>query len=250
MDRIIIDAGHGGRDNGAVYNGRREKDDNLTLALMVGDDLKRMGYDVVYVRQEDVYDTPAQKAAIANRLGGDLFLSFHRNSSIVPGRYEGVQTLVYNRSGIKYELAKRISENLSALGFRNVGVDVRPDLAVLRRTKMPAVLIETGFIDNEKDNDIYDRRLGEIAQVIADSVEEVLPLSKDSQYYVQTGLFRKESNARNLEQKLEEKGHDGTVDRLGAYYRVKVGPFDSLSQAAAEERMLRNEGFSTLIIRP
>ena len=60
--KIMIDAGHGGYDNGASYEGRLEKNDNLNLALALGDELTRRGYDVVYTRTEDVYDSPVRKA--------------------------------------------------------------------------------------------------------------------------------------------------------------------------------------------
>ena len=51
MALIVIDAGHGGFDNGAMYQGRKEKDDNLRLALAVGDMLKQRGYDVIFMRK-------------------------------------------------------------------------------------------------------------------------------------------------------------------------------------------------------
>ena len=71
---IVIDAGHGGSDGGATYNGRLEKDDNLRLALAVGDLLEQRGYRVVYTRTEDKFDSPVEKARIANRSGADYFL--------------------------------------------------------------------------------------------------------------------------------------------------------------------------------
>ena len=55
---IVIDAGHGGSDPGAVYEGRREKDDNLSLAMAVGELLSRQGVSVIYTRTTDVYQTP------------------------------------------------------------------------------------------------------------------------------------------------------------------------------------------------
>ena len=58
---IVIDAGHGGSDPGAVYEGRREKDDNLSLAIAVGELLSRQGVSVIYTRTTDVYQTPAWK---------------------------------------------------------------------------------------------------------------------------------------------------------------------------------------------
>ena len=69
--RIIIDAGHGGQEPGAIFQDRKEKDDNLKLALAVGQDLENKGFDVVYTRENDVYQSPAEKAAIGNRSGAD-----------------------------------------------------------------------------------------------------------------------------------------------------------------------------------
>ena len=78
MAKVIIDAGHGGMDPGAIHEGRMEKNDTLNLALAVGDILKKNGVDVVYTRTDDVYDTPFEKAQIANRDGGDFL---HLDSS-------------------------------------------------------------------------------------------------------------------------------------------------------------------------
>ena len=59
---MMLDAGHGGRDPGAVYEGRKEADDTLRLTLAVGEILQNHGIDVLYTRTEDVYETPFQKA--------------------------------------------------------------------------------------------------------------------------------------------------------------------------------------------
>ena len=80
---IMLDAGHGGRDPGAVYNGRQEKDDSLALTLAVGEILQERGIDVLYTRTTDVYESPYQKAMEANAAGEDFFISIHRNSSPV-----------------------------------------------------------------------------------------------------------------------------------------------------------------------
>lgn len=60
--KIILDAGHGGSDPGAVFKGRQEKDDNLRLTLAVGEELRNRGVDVEYTRTTDVYQTPFEKA--------------------------------------------------------------------------------------------------------------------------------------------------------------------------------------------
>lgn len=172
--KIVIDAGHGGYDAGASFGDRKEKDEVLRLALAVGDILKKQGYDVVYTRTEDVYDSPVQKARIGNESGADFFVSIHRNSSPTPNQYNGVQTLVYDNSGIKQTMAENINKQLEELGFRNINVPARPDLAVLRRTKMPAVLVEAGFINSDIDNELFDSKFNEIAQGIADGIDETL----------------------------------------------------------------------------
>ena len=78
---VVIDPGHGGNDPGAVYNGRKEKDDTLNLALAVGNILEENGINVVYTRTSDVYETPFTKATKGNEAGADFFISIHRNSS-------------------------------------------------------------------------------------------------------------------------------------------------------------------------
>lgn len=173
--RIALDAGHGGSDPGAVYKGRQEKDDTLDLTLAVGDILKKNGIDVYYTRTTDEYETPFKKATDANNSGVDLFVSIHRNSSENPNQYSGVETLVYSDTGLKAEVARNINNQLEDAGFKNLGVDERKNLVVLKRTKMPAVLVEVGFINNDKDNYLFDEEFDSIAQAIADGILESIP---------------------------------------------------------------------------
>ena len=74
--KIVLDAGHGGEDPGAVYKDRKEKDDNLKLTLAVGKILEENGVDVVYTRTTDIYQTPFEKAKAANEAGAVFFISF------------------------------------------------------------------------------------------------------------------------------------------------------------------------------
>ena len=172
--KIMIDAGHGGYDNGASYEGRLEKNDNLNLALALGDELERRGYEVVYKINKDRYYYPVRKAKILNESGADYFISLHRNSAPEANVYNGVQTLVYDKSGVKYDLAQNINRELSSLGFRNINVEERPGLAVLRRTNIPAVLVETGFINNDHDNYLFDYNFEAIVDAIANAVDETI----------------------------------------------------------------------------
>ena len=173
--KVALDAGHGGSDPGAVYYGRQEKDETLALTLAVGDILKKNGVDVFYTRTTDEYETPFKKATDANNSGADLFISLLRNSSEIPNQYSGVESLVFNDTGLKAEVARNINNQLEDVGFKNLGVDVRKNLVVLKRTKMPAVLVEAGFINNDKDNYLFDQEFDKIANAIADGILESIP---------------------------------------------------------------------------
>ena len=158
----------------------------------MGEILENRGADVIYTRTEDVYQTPFQKAQIANSDGADFFVSLHRNSSPVPNQYSGVETLVFDKAGQKLEMAENIGEGTEEAGFKDLGVKERPGLVVLRRTKMPAVLVEAGFINNDQDNRLFDERFEDLAQGIADGILETLDQTEaeEQKYYrVQTGAF-------------------------------------------------------------
>lgn len=174
MALVVLDAGHGGENPGAVYNGRREKDDTLALTLEVGRILQENGVDVYFTRDTDVFETPLQKAQEANRTGADYFVSIHRNSSPFPNQYTGIETLVYNRYSEAARLAENINQQLEAIGFENQGVNERQNLVVLNRTQMPAALVEVGFINTDADNALFDERFYDIAQAIADGILETI----------------------------------------------------------------------------
>ena len=168
--KVIIDSGHGGQEPGAVYEGRQEKEDALQLAFDVGNALERRGISVSYTRVSDVYDSPYEKAAMANASDADIFLSIHRNAMPVPGTASGVENLVYEDSGTAGALGRNIGEALAEAGWTDLGVKERPGLVVLRNTKIPAVLVEVGFINNEKDNEFLDANMAATADAIADGV--------------------------------------------------------------------------------
>ena len=154
---MILDAGHGGTtDPGAVYQGRQEKNDNLRMALAVGQILNDHGVDVGYTRVQDVYQSPLQKAQMANNWDADYFVSFHRNAMPVPGTTSGTESLIFSKGGEAERLAANINTELEQAGWTDLGSIERPGLIVLRETEMPAVLVEVGFLDNEADNQRFD----------------------------------------------------------------------------------------------
>lgn len=252
---IMLDAGHGGRDPGAVFDGRQEKDDVLQLVLQIGQILQNRGIDVEYTRTTDIYESPFEKAMEANAAEVDFFISIHRNSSPEENQYNGVESLVYDLSGIKLEMAENINAQLETVGFVNLGVEARPNLIVLRRTRMPAVLVEVGFINSETDNGIFDENFEDIAMAIADGIldtlemevqEEKPPMKKH--YKVQVGAFRNGVYAERLAEELTDQGYPVYIDRSGQYDRVQVGDYDTLEEAAKMERKLKCSGYPTVIV--
>lgn len=255
--KIVVDAGHGGEDPGAVNQGRKEKDDNLKIALELGKILEQNGIDVVFTRTTDVYQTPFEKAQIANRAGADYFISLHRNSSERNNQYNGVESLVYDKSGVKLDMAENINGALGELGFKNLGVKERPGLVVLRRTNMPAVLVEMGFINSDEDNETFDKNEQAIAQAIADGILgtlDELEAAKEqsdensSEYRVQTGAFRQKRYADAMEYELQNRGYDAYIVQENGYYKVQTGMFPKLADAIMMERKLRKDGFQTFIV--
>lgn len=282
---IMLDAGHGGRDPGAVYNGRQEKDDTLALTLAVGEILQGRGIDVLYTRTTDVYESPYQKAMEANEAGVDFFVSIHRNSYPTDNTVSGVETLVYDKSGLKLQMAENINEQLEAIGFVNLGVKERPGLVVLRRTRMPAVLVEAGFINSDTDNQLFDENFDDIALAIAEGILDTLQAnglienntvsdnnsgntentpgqgntsnrpennSEHSegipQYTVQSGAFRNGAYADRLQKELLEQDFPAVTSQGGGLYRVTVGTFPTLDEAADMERRLKRAGYQTVIV--
>lgn len=255
---IMLDAGHGGRDPGAVYNGRQEKDDNLRLVLALGEILQDSGVDVEYTRTTDIYQSPYEKAMIANNAGVDYFVSIHRNSFPTDNVVSGVESLVYNLSGIKLEMAENINAQLEAVGFINLGVKARPNLVVLRRTTMPAVLVEVGFINSNIDNQLFDENFDAIAQAIANGILETLNTEGSPNapgmtgsaavYHVQTGAFRNPTYANRLLNELLEQDFPAAIVESDGFFRVVVGNFDALEEAAMMEQRLKRAGYPTIIV--
>lgn len=167
---FMLDAGHGGSDSGAVYNGRLEKNDNLRITLAVGERLARSGERVLYTRTDDSTVDLTYRSTMANSAGATYFVSFHRNSASTVGR--GVE--VYYYTGLSAQstaarMAAPVQDALVACGFHNRGVK-QANFSVLRRTSMPAILVELAFINNEAENAKLDPEFDRIADAIASAL--------------------------------------------------------------------------------
>ncbi len=204
--------------------------------------------------QQTFMNLPIRKHWKQNAAGADFFLSIHRNSYPTDNTVSGVESLVYNKSGLKYTMAQNINEGLEAVGFINLGVKERPGLVVLRRTQMPAVLVEVGFINSDTDNRLFDDNFDDIALAIAEGILDTLEGNGEignavflPHYAVQTGAFRSERYARRLLNELTELNFPAVLEGDGLF-RVTVGEYDTLDEAVKMERRLKRAGYQTVIV--
>ncbi len=176
--KVCLDAGHGGSDVGAEYNGRYEKDDNLRLTLAVGEILEENGINVIYTREEDVFVELEDRAAFANKKHATHFISIHRNSA--ESAVSGVEIWIES-TGPDYDksFAKYIADAIDDVGYgdkRGVKQGYQgnrfANYLVNSATEMPSCLIEMGFITTPLDNELFDKNFDAYAQAIADGIIE------------------------------------------------------------------------------
>lgn len=187
---VMIDAGHGGDDAGAVgYNedgsiAAREKDFNLDVAIKIRDILKEKNVEVKMIRETDTYVDFQQVGSIANDANTTLFVSIHTNSAVAESA-NGIETWAYledNATSLNGLTGKRLAQIIQDKLIKNTkavnrGVKNGKSLAVIKSTSMPAVLVEMGFISNEEErNKLLEE---EYRQKIADAVAEGILLAFD-----------------------------------------------------------------------
>ena len=120
--------------------------------------------------------------------------------------------------------------------------------------RMPAVLVEAGFINSEEDNRMFDEEFDRIAQGIANGILSTLRNDgaasvpeEDVYYRVQTGAFKNLDNAVRMNDELEAQGYPVFIIEKNGYYLVQVGAFRNLSNAVRMEGILRSNGYQTYI---
>ncbi|MDZ8082048.1 MAG: N-acetylmuramoyl-L-alanine amidase [Nostoc sp. DcaGUA01] len=148
---VLIDPGHGGKDPGAVgLGGVREKDIILPIGKKIAQILQQNGVQVVMTRDSDYFVTLPGRVQLAERANADVFVSIHANA-IGPGRSDvsGLETYYYD-SGLG--LARIVHNSiLQSINVRDRGVR-RARFYVLRKSSMPSILVETGYLTGREDN--------------------------------------------------------------------------------------------------
>ena len=176
--RIAIDPGHGGRDPGAVAGDIFEKDLNLNLSAYLFKICLNRGLNPFLLRGGDYNLQLEERVNLAEAAGAELFLSVHHNGAASSGA-NGTETFHFpgSRFGVLY--AEYIQQGmLDILGSRDRGVKTSNRLYVLRRTSMPAVLIEPLFVTGEEDRMIYSRD-GYYRDLANGIIDSIIQLNKE-----------------------------------------------------------------------
>ncbi len=156
---IVVDAGHGGSDPGAVSRDRKVQEKTLALAVarQLSKQLTEEGAAVIMTRTDDTRLALSERSAVANRSRADLFISVHFNSNRLANSASGTKIFFHKQDPLGRLLAKCISAEVAKVSqLPNLGIwsDTRiydSGFAVLRNSRMTAVLLELGFINNDRD---------------------------------------------------------------------------------------------------
>ena len=211
--KIFIDPGHSISDPGAVGYAV-ERDLNEKVAAFMNEHLQA---NYVCETKVDPVSNKSLSAVAdnANAWGADILVSIHFNA----GGGDGFEALVYSQNNVA--MGKVFEKHVLAIGQNSRGVKLRPDLAVLRQSKMVAVLNEGAFVDNKKDIEDWneDHELKKLGIAYAEATSEFLKLEKkvsaqettDKWYRVQVGAFKNKAYAESLLQNLKKAGFDGYI---------------------------------------
>lgn len=221
IPRVYIDPGHSSVDPGAVgYEVERDLNEKVSKYM---DEHLRANY-VCETKVDPVTNNSLRAVAeSANKWKADLLVSNHFNG----GGGDGYEALVY--SELRRELGEIFEKHVKAIGQNSRGVKLRPGLAVLRLTDMPAILNEGAFVDNKKDIQDWneDHELKKLGIAYAEAAAEYLKLEKKTVpvpddleeatpdkaylYRVQVGAYTSAENAGNMRDKLKAAGFPAII---------------------------------------
>jgi N-acetylmuramoyl-L-alanine amidase len=147
---IVLDAGHGGKDDGAIgKNGTVEKDLTLQTVKNIQQELLKLGATVILTREDDTYIELEDRVSISQKQWADLFISIHYDSALTSAA-KGITTFYYQNNKDK-PLAEAIHESLIKKTKATNRGYLYGDYQVLRINKIPSILLELGFLTNEED---------------------------------------------------------------------------------------------------
>ena len=219
MPKVFIGVGHGGSDPGAVANGVKEKDLNLSIALACRDELVRHGISVKMSREKDENDSLSEEIKECNAYSPDLAVDIHNNA----GGGDGAEVFYHYGGGKSKTLAQNILAEIVKVGQNSRGAKTRVNASgkdyygFIRETSCPAVIVECAFVDNAQDLQILatERDKKTIGVAIAKGILKTLGVEyqgeKASLYRVQVGAYLIKANAEAMQKKIKAVGFDAFI---------------------------------------
>lgn len=225
--KVFIGVGHGGADPGAVANGFKEKDLNLTIALFCQSELARHGVLTKLSRTKDDNESLTEKINECNAFAPDLALDIHNNA----GGGDGAEVFYHHKGGTGKTLAVNILDEVVKIGQNSRGAKVKTNsqgvdaFVFIRNTTAPAVIVECAFLDNKKDLTIVDTAAEQetMGIAIAKGVLKTLGIAYKAPEPVRT-------------------------EKPGTLYRVQVGAYSKLKNAEAMLAKAKAAGFKDAFI--
>lgn len=215
--KVFIGVGHGGSDPGAVANGVKEKDLNLSIAKACRDELVRHGVEVRMSRTKDENDSLSEEIKECNAYAPDLAVDIHNNA----GGGDGAEVFHHHGGGKGKTLAENILSEIVKVGQNSRGAKVRKNsqgkdyYGFIREISAPAVIVECAFVDNASDIKILatesDRQ--KVGRAIAKGVLKTLGIEIQGErlYRVQVGAYLLKSNAEDMQKKIKAVGFDAFI---------------------------------------
>ncbi len=176
--KVVLDAGHGGYDAGAIYGGIEEKDVTLSITKMMRDMLTASRVQVVMTRRDDQFISLEERVNITRKNKPDLFVSVHCNALQSSSAIKGIETYYFTPQS--RPLASKLHKNLTAkTKSPNRGVR-KARFVVIRETAIPSVLVETGYLSNptERKNLTSKDYQRTIARSLAEGIIDYLSDTK------------------------------------------------------------------------
>lgn len=234
MVKIYLDAGHGGKDPGAVGNDLHEADVVLALTNRVNEELKAYkNVETLLTRNTDVYLSLSERTDKANQWGADCFISFHLNSSEnIAAR--GFETFIYN--GEVSEKTIALQNVLHAELIKKIGNDIssdrgkkRANFHVLRESDMSAVLIENLFVSNKLDAKLLKNKefMDKLVEGYLNGLEKFFGLER---------TIRPPTNE-----------NDQATPKTGKLWQVVSGVYAEYENAIERQAELKKDGYESFL---
>lgn len=232
---VVLDAGHGGHDPGAVGNGFTEKERALTLTKYVDAELKNIGIRTLLTRDNDTFISLSGRANVANRNKATVFVSFHLNAATPSAG--GYESFTYTKVDANTKRLQDLLHSNAMAVLRKYGIKDRgkkqANLEVVRETTMPAVLTENGFISNADDmKHIGDNNvLKELGKAYADAIATYLGVNV---------VASKEQKQTSTEQSAPKQTQIGVATVKVSELNVRQGPG---TQYNVVKKVYKNESY-------